>query len=122
MQTRRLYRVTRADGGVDVMPTMPDGGEYTMSYRLIADEGHILTDGTTQTPCVDTATPEAWSEVPWEDDSVPDHIPAWDVTQSEFIYEGDRVSRDGIIYRCISGHYAAWNKQPPNADYWEEET
>lgn len=22
---------------------------------------------------------------------------------------------------CISGHYAAWSKQPPNADYWEEE-
>lgn len=53
---------------------------------------------------------------------VPDHIPAWDVTQSEYIHEGDRVSRDGVIYRCISGHYAAWNKQPPNEDYWEEET
>lgn len=52
----------------------------------------------------------------------PDHIPAWDVTQSEYIHEGDRVSRDGVTYRCISGHYAAWSKQPPNETYWEEET
>lgn len=49
----------------------------------------------------------------------PDHIPAWDVTQAEYIYEGDLVSRDGITYRCKQGHYAAWSKQPPNADYWE---
>ena len=46
---------------------------------------------------------------------------AWDITQGEYIGVGDLVSHGGVIYRCISGHYAAWSKQPPNEDYWEEE-
>ena len=61
---------------------------------------------------------QAWrlEELPPE----PAHIPAWDITQAKYFNEGDLVTRDGVIYRCISGHYAAWSKQPPHDSYWEE--
>lgn len=51
----------------------------------------------------------------------PDSAPrAWDIRQGEYINEGERVSSDGVVYECISPHYAAWNKQPPNNEYWKE--
>ena len=31
--------------------------------RLIADPGKVLTDGRTVTNCIDTTTPESWSEI-----------------------------------------------------------
>lgn len=69
MQKITLYRYTRPGGGVTVSPVKPDG-EYTMLYRLIADEGRTLTDGENYTECVDTDNPDAWEEVDEEiDDS-----------------------------------------------------
>ncbi len=62
MQTINLYRYTRADGGVTVSTVKPDG-EYTELYRLVADEGMVLTDGATKTSCVDTTDVSVWSEV-----------------------------------------------------------
>ncbi len=44
--------------------------------------------------------------------------PAWDISQSEYIPEGFLLTRDGVVYKCLVGHYAAWNKQPPNDEYW----
>lgn len=31
--------------------------------RLVADEGHILTNGIITLECLDTAEPELWSEI-----------------------------------------------------------
>lgn len=62
MQKITLYRYIRTDGGVTVSPVKPDA-EYIVLYRLIADEGMELTDGVTNTICVDTDTPDAWEEV-----------------------------------------------------------
>ena len=62
MQTINLYRYIRADGGVTVSPVKP-GGEYTLRYRLVADENKALTDGTTTTSCVDTDDPLIWTEI-----------------------------------------------------------
>ena len=62
MQTITLYRYSRADGGVTVSPVKPDT-DYTELYRLVADEGMVLTDGESFTSCTDTANPELWSEV-----------------------------------------------------------
>ena len=62
MQTINLYRYTRPDGGVTVSTIQPDV-EYIALYRLVADEGMILTDGTTTTSCVDTDDVSIWSEI-----------------------------------------------------------
>lgn len=62
MQKISLYRYTRPDGGVTVSAVKPDI-EYTEMTRLVADEGHTLTDGNTTTPCADTDNPDVWSEV-----------------------------------------------------------
>jgi hypothetical protein len=63
MQKITLYRFTRPDGGVTTSLVKPDG-EYTELFRLVADEGYILTDGVNFTSCIDTDNPGAWSEVP----------------------------------------------------------
>ena len=67
MQTITLYRYTRQNGGVTVSPNKPDS-EYTNLYRLIADEGMILSNGSEQTFCVDTEDPGAWTELDHEED------------------------------------------------------
>jgi len=64
MTVKNLYKIVRPDGGVTVSAEMPAGMAYTLMYRLIADEGYTLTDGTRETPCVDTETPESWTEIP----------------------------------------------------------
>ena len=63
METIKLYRFIRPDGGVSVSPVKPDG-DYTERFRLVADEGMVLTDGETVTSCTDTDNPSTWSEVP----------------------------------------------------------
>ena len=72
-----LYRFTRPGGGVTVSPVMPDT-EYTQLVRLVAEEGCILTDGTTVTACVDTDNPDAWTEVP-ELSEVEEKAAAYDI-------------------------------------------
>jgi len=63
MQTIKLYRFIRPDGGVTVSIIKPET-EYTELYRLIADEGKILTDGNDFVCCIDTNNPSIWSEIP----------------------------------------------------------
>ena len=63
MITKTLYRVKRSDGGIDVTPNKPTDGVYTETYRLIADEGMILTDGENTFICVDTDEPNKYAEV-----------------------------------------------------------
>jgi hypothetical protein len=62
MQTINLYRYVRPDGGVTVSTIQPNV-EYIELHRLVADEGMLLTDGTTTTSCVDTADVSVWSEI-----------------------------------------------------------
>ncbi len=62
MRVVTLYRFARADGGVTVSPNPPEG-EYTVLYRLIADEGRgITTDGAKIVPCADVESPEGWQD------------------------------------------------------------
>jgi hypothetical protein len=63
MQIINLYKYHRADGGVTVSPIKPYGSSYVTMFRLIADEGMILTDGSTNTTCVDTHNINQWQEV-----------------------------------------------------------
>lgn len=62
MQIVNLYRYTRTDGGVTVSTIMPDC-EYTLRYRLIADDGKALTNGTKTAKCIDTDTFDGWEEI-----------------------------------------------------------
>lgn len=62
MQTIPLYRYIRPDGGISVSVMKPDV-EYTYRYRLIADEGKAITDGTTTATCVDVEIPNGWTEI-----------------------------------------------------------
>lgn len=63
MQTITLYRYTRTDGGVSTSPVKPDTTEYTVKYRLIADDDKALTDGTTVAGCVDVDSADGWTEI-----------------------------------------------------------
>lgn len=69
MKVINLYRYTREGGGTTVSTVEPNT-EYTILYRLVADEGMVLTNGTDITSCVDTDTPDDWIEVeaPEEED------------------------------------------------------
>ena len=62
MQTITLYKYTRADGGTTISPIKPNC-EYVPMYRLVADEGKVLTNGEIETPCIDAYTVEGWYEV-----------------------------------------------------------
>lgn len=62
MEKKTLYRVERADGGIDVTPNKPTEQPYTETYRLIADEGKVLTDGENTFVCIDTDYPENYTE------------------------------------------------------------
>lgn len=79
MKKITLYRYTRADGGVSVSPVQP-AGEYTVLYRLVAEDGYTLTDGSTVAVCVDTDEPDKWTEiVETADDETAAKAAAYDV-------------------------------------------
>ena len=63
METKLLYRFLREDGGVTESLDKPDGAEYTTRFRLIASDGKLLTDGTTETYCIDVDSAEGWTEI-----------------------------------------------------------
>ena len=72
MQTIKLYKYTRPDGGVTVSPVKPDTA-YTEMVRLVADEGKALTtDGINFTTCTDVLSADGWIEVDAPEDSEED--------------------------------------------------
>ena len=93
MYIKPLYRFKRADGGITVSPVKPEG-EYTELVRLIADDGKVLTNGETVTPCVDTDTAEGW----WEIDAPPDEEdnPADPETDTTTYTELAQVYKEGV--------------------------
>lgn len=63
MEMKPLYRFLRDDGGFTESPNKPDGVGYTTRCRLIADEGKILTNGDTETFCIDVDSADGWTEI-----------------------------------------------------------
>ena len=63
MEIKPLYRFLREDGGATESPEKPGGADYTTRYRLIASDGKLLTDGTTETYCIDVDSADGWSEI-----------------------------------------------------------
>ena len=65
--TLYIYQLVKPDGKKKITKSLTqrtDKGELVgTEYRLIADAGKVLTDGRTVTSCIDTVTPEAWTEI-----------------------------------------------------------
>ena len=101
MQKIVLYRYARPDGGTTVSPVKPDC-EYTVLYRLVADEGKIISNGKEATPCIDTETPDEWSELEEicesHDGTLEDPIP-YDGNMA--LENGKYYMQDGVIYKCV---------------------
>lgn len=62
MEIKPLYRTTK-NGKTTVSTNKPLDEDYTETYRLIADEGMFLTDGSNKYTCVDTDEPNKFKEV-----------------------------------------------------------
>ena len=63
MQIVNLYRYEREPGKITTSPVKPDDGvDYSIIYRLIADEGMAITDGSSIVECVDTISSEGWTD------------------------------------------------------------
>ena len=63
MIVKELYCYEREEGKVTVSTEKPDC-DYTLRYRLIADEGKELTkDGENYISCIDVESTEGWYEV-----------------------------------------------------------
>ena len=63
MKIKELYRYEREAGKITVSTEKPDC-DYTIKFRLIADEGMLLTiDGENFTSCIDVESPDCWYEV-----------------------------------------------------------
>ena len=63
MKIKLSYRFLREDGGIIESPDKPDRENYTIRFRLIASDGKLLTDGTTETYCIDVDSADGWSEI-----------------------------------------------------------
>lgn len=68
MQIINLYKYIRENGGVTVSPNKPNV-EYTEMYRLVADEGKMITNGEIVTSCIDVETIEGWNEIEATDEA-----------------------------------------------------
>lgn len=63
MIVKELYCFEREEGKVTVSTEKPDC-DYSLRFRLIADEGKVLTkDGVNFTTCIDVDSVEGWYEV-----------------------------------------------------------
>ena len=63
MIIKELYRYEREAGKITVSTEKPEC-DYTIKYRLIADEDKELTkDGENFTTCIDVDSAEGWYEV-----------------------------------------------------------
>lgn len=58
MKIHTLY----TGGGVSLSTVFAEGRRVSAYVRLVADEGMGITDGVTVTACIDTKTPEAWTD------------------------------------------------------------
>lgn len=63
MIKKNLYRVQHSNNVVSIGPEKPVDESYTESYRLIADEGKVITDGAHIYYCVDTDEPDKYTEI-----------------------------------------------------------
>ena len=73
MEIVTLYRFKRESGGITESPDKPNVTDYTTRYRLIASDGKLLTNGTTETYCIDVDSADGWSEIDDPEEDVDDN-------------------------------------------------
>ena len=65
--TLNIYEQTLPDGRKRIRKTTKTNPEYGTiigtEYRLVADSGKVLTDGTQMVTVIDTADPSQWQEI-----------------------------------------------------------
>ncbi|MDD7537784.1 MAG: hypothetical protein PUJ93_02225 [Oscillospiraceae bacterium] len=92
MEIKPLYRFLREDGGFTESPDKPDVAEYTTRYRLIASDGKLLTNGTTETYCIDVDSVDGWSEICGTDTYTREALEAMTNADLEIILAGMGIS------------------------------
>ena len=72
MQIIPLYRYKHSEGHISVSPIKPEGA-FTVLYRLVAEEGHLITNGVVAAACMDVESAEGWTEIPEpeEEETIP---------------------------------------------------
>ena len=76
MIRKMIYRYQRPDGGYTVSPAKPDG-PYNIRWRLIAEEGMVITNGETAVTVIDVIHRkdcEAWADCELPDELKPIEI------------------------------------------------
>lgn len=64
MIVKEMYKYERMKGKITVSFNAPENKEYTKIYRLIAEEGKVITkDGIDLFDCRDTDTTEGYYEI-----------------------------------------------------------
>ena len=66
MQSIKLYKITNGNETI-VTPHRPSQAGYHIMWRLVADTGKVLYDGTHAVPMIDTEDTSLWSEINPED-------------------------------------------------------
>jgi len=62
MKVEKLYRYKRADGYTRMSPNEPDV-PWKRVYRITADEGKLLTNGTITTTSIEVRNLKGWTEI-----------------------------------------------------------
>lgn len=69
MQVLPLYKYENTLGQTVISPREPMATSYTTLYRIVAEDGKMLTkDDINVTPVVDTYSIEKWREIDWKEE------------------------------------------------------
>lgn len=69
MQILPLFKYENHLGQTIISPREPIATSYTTLYRIVADEGKMLTkDDINVAPVVDTYSIEEWKEIDWKEE------------------------------------------------------
>lgn len=100
MEIITLYRFRRESGGFTESPSKPEGVDYTTRYRLMADEGKLLTDGKTKTCCIDVDVVDGWTEICGTDAYTREALEAMSNADLEIILAGMGVSANANMTKA----------------------
>ena len=87
MKKKTLYRTKNSNGEVIVSPEKPADSSFTKSYRLIADEDKVITDGVNNFYCIDTDEPDKYTEIDEPEEESEEEVMDEEESEEEVIDE-----------------------------------